>query len=204
MSVADGEIVRATLQAILADGTIVQNRKTFMMSAAAPVSDVNVRNAIKTWVDTLYAFLGTEIPVGTEMEPADITIVVWNGTAGQWETDRNLGTYTPLDAFANASEQLPNQCSAFCVANTVLPKSKGRIFAYPFGEDRQDHGVLIAASLANLVLFAAQYITDQPIGGDELLSGVVREAADVFLGFTTVQANDVIGTQRRRRFGVGI
>ena len=61
MSVSPGDIVRITINGSLADGTKVMNRKTFRADFASPQSDANVITALKSWVETLYAYKSIEL-----------------------------------------------------------------------------------------------------------------------------------------------
>lgn len=203
MSVANNDILHVVIQAQLGDGTIVQNRKRFLALLASPLSDATVLNSIKTWVETLYGFVATYTMLTTELEDGTVDIITWNAAKTIWEVTQNVGIYSPLDTFSDTGDALPNQCAAFVIGNTSRPKSKGRCFAFPFAETSQDHGILVGGALADLGDFAAQYIADQPIAGDTLQSGIVRETTSDWLGFLTVSYGDVIGTQRRRRVGIG-
>lgn len=204
MSVSNGDVLHVVIEGDLPDGTIWQNRKRFQVSAAAPISDANVLNAIKTWVETLYAYIASHIPSTTNLRDGTVDVIGWNPTAGIWEVTQNVGVYSPLDTFSGAVQELPNQCAPFVIGNTSRPRSKGRIFFPPVSENDQDGGILSAACLANMASTAAQYISDQPIGADTLISGIVREAFNQWLAFQTVAFDDLIGTQRRRRPGIGM
>lgn len=204
MSVSNGDVLHCVLEAVLHDGTIVQNRKRFKCQFASTLTDAVVLNAVKTWVDTLYAYVASQIRATTIIADGTVDVIAWNATDSIWEIIQNVGIYSPLDSFAGTGDELPNQCSAFVIGNTSRPKSKGRIFTWPFDELQQDGGILTTAAMTAMGLFAAQYMLDQPIGPDFLLSGIVREAANEWLDFLSVSYGDIIGTQRRRRFTVGI
>lgn len=204
MSVDTNEVLKVVIECALDDGTICQNVKHFLTSFAAPLAESVVLNAVKTWVETLYGFIASQIPATTDLQQGVVDVVEWNATESFWETVRNVGVYNPLDSFASIDDELPNQCAAFVVGHTIRPKSKGRIFCFPFAEDTQDHGELNAAALTALGNFAAQYMADQAIGGDLLASIIVRQAVNAKYELQSVSFGDIIGTQRRRRRGIGI
>lgn len=204
MPVSDGEFLRLAINGSLDDGTKVMNRKTWLCQFTTQQTDAAVLNALETWVETLYAFVASQIDGDAALEQCNVDVIEWNAVDSIWEVARNVGVFTPTDTFANASDPLPNQCAAFVIGNTTRPKTKGRLFLFPFGEDTQDHGILGAGALTALGNFATQYITDQTIGaGNVLISGIVREFVNFWYSFQSVVYDDVIGTQRRRRFGVG-
>ncbi|MCK5292977.1 MAG: hypothetical protein KAR39_13285 [Thermoplasmata archaeon] len=160
--------------------------------------------SIKAWVEILYGFVASQVPQTAVLADGTVDVIAWNPVSSLWEVTQNLGIYSPLDTFAGTAQELPNQCAAFLIGNTARPKSKGRLFVFPFDEASQDHGRLEAAALTALGNMAVQYILDQGVSGDALLSGIVRETANEWLDFETVSFSDSIGTQRRRRRGIGI
>lgn len=203
MSVSNGDIVHVVIEGKMGNGTIVQNRKRFQAEFGAPLADNLVLNAVKTWVEILYGAVASYISVNTSLQDGTVDVIDWDAVGSKWEVVQNVGIYSPLDTFANVNEVLPHQCSAFIIGNTSRPKSKGRIFCWPFCEDSQAGGVLVTAALTALGNMAVQYLADQAIGGDWLRSGIVREGVNQWLEFDSVSYSDAIGTQRRRRFGIG-
>lgn len=204
MAVENGDIISVDIKATLDDGTKVLNRKTFEASFENAQTSTAVLAAIELWVEELYGNLVTCIPAQTTMDVCEASIIVWNATEEKWETSISLGQFTPTVTFTGAGDQLPNQCAAFVIGKTYRPKSKGRIFAFPFDEGTQEHGELLPAFFALLGDFAVDYLADQVISaGNLLLSGIVRVAVGEFWDFISAEANDIIGTQRSRRFGVG-
>lgn len=204
MSVSNGDILHVVLEGSLHDGSIVQNRHRFKAQFAAPISDATVLTSIKGWVETLYGYVASYIPITTDLRDGTVDVIAWSDPLGRWEVTQNVGIYSPIDTFSPATAELPNQCSAFVIGNTSRPKSKGRMFVFPFTNVSQDGGVLVAGALTALGLLAADYILDDTIGADVLLNGIVRETENTWLDFLSVTYSDIIGTQRRRRRGIGI
>lgn len=204
MPVYDQEILRLTIRAELDDGSKVMNRKTFKADFDAQQTATAVLNALETWTETLYAYVASYVPNTCELTTCNVDVIEWNATESLWEVARNIGTFLPTDTFSSVGGALPNQVAAFVIGTTVRPKTKGRIFVFPFDEPSQDGGVLISAALTALGNFAAQYILDQTIGtGNTLLSGIVRETVNQWYEFQAAKYGDILGTQRRRRKGVG-
>lgn len=205
MTVANGEVLRVTLEGTLEDGTIWQNRFTFKASFSGDQSDAGVLSAVDTWLEDLYANVVADIPTAIQLATAVTQVIEWDSVGALWVITRLIGSSAIADSFANASEPLPNQIAPFVIGSTGRPKSKGRKFLPPFGEDRQDAGELISAAATNLGNWALDYISDPVVTGSEVLnSGVVREDANAFWPFATVAASSLLGTQRRRRQGIGI
>lgn len=204
MTIQNGDILRVTINGTLSDGTKVQNRKTFMADISVPLADSIILIAIDTWVETLYGYVASYIPTSTDLEQGTVDLIEWNAVDSIWEVVRNVGVYSPLDTFSAADEGLPNQVAPFVVGGTLRPKTRGRLFVFPFSEASQAYGILVTAALTALGNLATQYILDQAVdAAGYLRSGVVRENVDAWYEFQSVEASDVLGTQRRRRKGVG-
>lgn len=115
-----------------------------------------------------------------------------------------IGYFTPTISMVNASDELPNQCSAFVTLYTSRPKSRGRKFVIPFGEDTQDGTYLTAAALTDMTDFADELLDNVVFDVLEyFVPGIPREAVELFLDFTTAVVTNLLGSQRRRRPGVG-
>lgn len=205
MSTQNGDIVKVTFEVSLHDGTIAQNVHYFKCEFAAAQSDAGVTSAIETWIETAYGELTPNLPSSMTQRVCTVQEIAWDAIDGQWEVTRLIGYFTPTISFTNASDELPNQSSAFATFNTSRPKSRGRTFVMPFGEDRQDGTYLISAALTDMTDFADELLDDIVLGPlNELIPGIPRQALEVFLPFTLGIVTDLLGSQRRRRPTVGI
>jgi len=136
---------------------------------------------------------------------SEVDEVEWNATDSFWEVVRQVGFFTPGITYTNGVDPLPNQVAAIATFPTFRPKSRGRKFLPPFGEDQQDAGILNSTALTALANWATDALADVVVSsGNELLTGVPREAADVFLTLASYVVTDILGTQRRRKPGVGV
>jgi hypothetical protein len=134
-----------------------------------------------------------------------VDVIEWNATTEEWEVTRKVGYFTPTIGFNDAAEPLPNQSAAVAVFPTFRPKTRGRKFVFPFGEDAQDATFLVAAALGALADYAADVLADIVIGPlNELNTGVASTVTGSFQAFDTGIVTNVLGSQRRRRPTVGI
>lgn len=105
-------------------------------------------------------------------------------------------------AGVNAADALPNQMAAVVVGVTAS-RRRGKKFIYGITEAGQVGGVLASSPLFVLGQFATKYAAGITVGGVSALAGVCKPDGTNFLEFTSARVNQIMGTQRRRKQGVG-
>lgn len=203
MTVSNGDVIKLVVEGLLEDGTIAQNVFYLLAELAAPQADQSVLNALETWVESAYAeVLGAMVD---DLTFNDIVadVIEWN--VDKWETTYHIGTedvdLTPTSTF----DAFPNQVAPFATFNTIRPKSKGRKFLFAFADDTALGSYLTAGTVTAIVDFATEVLTTIVLGPfNELVPGIVRTGVNQFLEFQSAVVTNVVGTQRRRRPGVGI
>jgi hypothetical protein len=204
MSTQDGDILKLTMEVTLNDGTIAQNVFYFECEFAAGQADGTVLNTLETWIETAYTNLTDELVSTITQNLCTVQEIEWNATESAWEVTRLVGYFTPTITFGNSGEALPNQASAFATYQTARPKSRGRKFLFPFGETTQNGTYLISTALNAMADFADDTLLDATIGPlNDMVPGVPRIGVANFLQYTGAVVTNVLGTQRRRRPGVG-
>jgi hypothetical protein len=204
VSTADGDVLKAVAEFVLNDGSIVQNVFYYLASFAAVQSDAAVLAAIIGNIEDIYAEIVSDVSSTVAVNPTEVSEIAWDSGTGKWEVVRAVGTDTPTIVFTGAGDVLPNQNAMVIVANTTRPKSRGRKFFFAIPEGIQDEGDLESTAVADLVDAGADWINDTTISaGNDLVPGVPRTNNDVFLEFTMAIVNSIIGSQRRRKPGVG-
>lgn len=202
MTVVDGDVLRTTANFTLPDGTLYQNVYHHKASLTAPFGDATVEAAIDAWLTATYAWLNALVRSTTVGDLCSIDEVSWSGTA--WEITRNLGTFVHTFVPTGGAESMPNQMSPFVTFVTDRPKSVGRKFLFPMGENNYLEGVLAAATVTAIVNYANAALANVNLSPlNDLLPGVTRVGFDVFLPFALAVVTNVAGTQRKRRLGVG-
>jgi hypothetical protein len=163
-----------------------------------------VMDAIQTYVDDLYGDVATFLADGLTINPTTINKMAWNSGEGLWEVARLLGVRTQTITHTNTDDDFPNQISPVLVGNTLRPKTRGRKFLMGFVESMADGSDLTSTALTALGNALSDYLADENISaGNDLSPGVYREGVDDFEEFTDGSVNSVVGTQRRRKPGVG-
>lgn len=204
MTVSNGDMLKTVMEVTLHEGTIAQNVFYFFAQLLVPQADAVVLSAIETWIETAYGELSADLMSSMTQNLCTVSEVDISGSPLAIHVVRLIGYFTPTIAFSNVTDELPNQTSAFATFNTFLAGHRGRKFLFPFGEDRQDGTYLIAASLANMADFADDCLDNINFAaGSDLLPVVLSIPENGALTFQNAVVTDVLGTQRRRRPGVG-
>lgn len=204
MTVANGDVLKAVAQYVLDDGSIVQNVFHFIAEFLTTQSGAAVMGAIQGYLEDIYDDLLASISNTTVADPYTVHKVEWDAVDGQWETTELVGTDDSPTTFTGTGDWYPNQVSGVLTANTARPKSRGRKFLIPFLETGAIGNDIVSAVLTAMGLALNHYIADQAIDVDNRLSpGVPRTAANEFLPFSNGVVNSLLGTQRRRKPGVG-
>lgn len=203
MTVNNGDVLKIAYQAILPSGTYVQNVYYLEAQLAAPQADASVLTAIETWLEDVYDDVRTSMKSTITQDLCAVDKIAWDGS--KWAVTDNLGYVLPSITYTLTDEMLPQMDAAFVLFHTDRPKSNGKKFLAGYTEAMQSDGYLIAGALTSLAAYAAEVLAGIFLGPlNDLVSGVPREAADVFLPFALAVATDLMMTQRRRRQGVGI
>lgn len=205
MSVSNGEILKTVFEVTLDDGTIAQNVWYHIASFISPEGDQDVLDAIEVWTEGMYSNLSPQFVSTMTQNLCTVDKIEFNDLTDIWEVVEHVGTFTPTIGFNNADEQLPNQSSPFITFNTTRPKSRGRKFLFPMGENTQAGTFIVAGTVANLVSFADDALDAIVVDVlSNLLLGIPRVGLDVFLEIFVAVVTNVLGSQRRRRPGVGV
>lgn len=204
MSVLDGDILRVSVNFELGDGTQYQNIYHMVRDGTDAHSDATHVSAIETKVEAMYATIIAQVRNDVVEQLSFVDRVEFNEITDQWEVVENIGTFTPGFDPANTGEGLPYQSAPYIIFKTQRPKSVGKKFLFPFGEDQQDETILIGAAVTAMVAFGVSVLNPLVVGGDATLTmGITRTGIGIFLNFLVAVVNDVIGSQKRRRPGVG-
>ena len=204
MSVLDGDILRVSCNFELGDGTQYQNIWHVIRDGTDPVSDSAHIFSIKTEMELIYGTLVAQVRTTVTEKLSFVDRIEFNEITDQWEVVENIGTFTLDFSPTNAGDGLPYQAAPYIIFKTQRPKSVGKKFLFPFAEDQQDETILVGAAVTQMVAFGVLVLSGILVSGDATLTfGIVRTGIQTFLNFLVAVVNDVIGSQRRRRPGVG-
>lgn len=205
MTVSPGDVLKVTIEFSLSTGTICQNVAYFRSVLTGGVTDAATVSAIKSWADAAYQEIDADFENGMTANTSYVDTIEWDSVGSKWEVVYNVGSFVPVIVPASASELLPQPVSPFIVFNTTRPKSKGRRFLFGYTEPSTSGSVLTAGDVTRLVDFADECLDNAVIDVlNYFVPGIPRVAANLFLDFTSAVVTNIVGTQRRRRPGVGI
>lgn len=205
MPVNDGDIVQAIVEAVMDDGSIVQNKFVWEAALSAAISNSATVAAVGAWLDLMYTEVEPYISGALTWNPIAMSRLQYNDDNNFWEVIELLGEYATTIEGTGIQDPLPNQMAAVARGVTNRPKTFGRKFLYGWVETCALGGDLITAALTALADFVDLYIEDIDMGTVGALSpGVVRTGVDDFRDFRSGVANSIMGTQRRRKPGVGV
>lgn len=202
MAIVSGDILRTSVNFTLEDGTQYQNVYHHQRAGVGVFTDQEHVDALKSWAQTVYNTIAAHVSDTIIEALSSVDKVEY--VAGKWTVTENVGTFTPTFTPTGSTDTLPNQIAPYLIFKTSRPKTVGRKFLFPFLETSQDAGVLTSAAMVVLNSFAAEAMTYISLAAENvLIPGVVRTAVDAWHSFYAVIANAIVGTQRRRRPGVG-
>lgn len=152
---------------------------------------------INTWLDTMYT-------VGF------LTVISSLWTAVRWVLEVPIlggWQYTAESPYIRAgsngaSDPLPNQM-AVVVIGVTPSRRRGKKFIAALTESNQTGGIVSAGALAAFQTWGNAYILPMTVGAGSAESGVCRPDGTDFIGFVAARVDTIMGTQRRRKQGVG-
>lgn len=204
MTVLDQDILRVSANFELGDGTQYQNVYHYVRDGEDPVSDENHIAGIASQIEDIYDELLQHIQINVSEQLCFVDRVEFNEIVDDWRVVENIGTFTITFTPNGGLEELPHQVSPFVVFKTGRPRTVGKKFFFPFREADSVGGILESAAVAALTAAALEVLQTIVLGGDATLTpGVPRTGVGSWYNFLVAVVTDVVGTQRRRRQGVG-
>jgi len=204
MTVNDGDIVKAFIEFELEDGTIAQNVFYWIANFLSSESNSAVVSAVVDYMEDIYNDVSTYLSDGFSINLSKVHTITWDSDVEKWVTTLLLGTGLPSVTHTNTDDPFPNQIAPVLVANTNRPGTRGRKFLMGMVETMADGGDLVTGAVTAMGNALSDYIADETVSGSNVLSpGVPRSDANAFKEFTDGEVNSIVGTQRRRKPGVG-
>lgn len=204
MSVVNGDVLRVSVNFELGDGTLYQNIYNLVRDGDDPYNDQAHLDAIETWVEDAYDELVTLVINDVSEQLCFVDRIEFNEIVDEWRVVENIGTFTPAWAPSGTGEALPFQSSPYVVFKTQRPKSVGKKFLFPVAETAQGATILTGGAVTAITAYAAQVLAAINMGGDATLNAVItRTGINTVLPLLVAVVTDVLGSQRRRRPGVG-
>lgn len=204
MTVIDGDILRISANFELGDGTLYQNIYHYVRDGPDPISDEAHITAISAQMNAIYATLTSMVKDDVVARLSFVDEVQFDEIADEWRVVQNIGTFTVDFSPTGSEDALPFMSAPYVIFKTQRPRSVGKKFLFPFLETMQDSTILVGGAVTAIVAFGAAVLGVVQLGGTSTLtSGIVRTGIQSFLLFLVAVVRDIIGSQRRRRPGVG-
>lgn len=204
MAVENGDIIKGYIEFELEDGTIAQNVYYWLCNFLSEETAGAVVNACIDYMEDIYNDISTYLSDGFTVQLSKIHRIEWDAVTSKWVTQALLGTGLPVVTHTNTDDTFPNQIAPVLVANTGRPKTRGRKFLMGCVETMASGGDLVTAAVTAMGNALNDYLADETVSGSNVLSpGVPREGVNDFKEFADGVVNSVVGTQRRRKPGVG-
>lgn len=179
-------------------GQVILNVYQHIHAGSASVTEAAVLVALRTWLEGIYTVFDNNLA----------NDLVWEGY-----DSRNITRGTPVGsaAFAlltvggSATQAEPLQVAAVVRFPTDYSGSQLRKFVPGMTTGRLDeNGILTAAAQADILAGFATCLTPMSVSGESFVYGRDNPAEARFAAAQSVVVNDVVGTQRRRKQGVGL
>jgi len=204
MAVSNGDVLKVFLELVLSDGTIAQNVYHFEADFDDDQSDSVVSTAVQGYLEDIMDAVSTYLSADFTINPSWLHKVAWDPVGTKWITTYLIDIFTPSFTHTNTDDEFPNQIAPVMTANTYSPGSRGRKFLAGWVETAANTGDLVSGALTALGTALNHYIADESIdANNQLIVGVPRATTSNFLSFSDGVANSIVGTQRRRKPGVG-
>lgn len=201
MTILDGTALKVVQEINLPDGVIAMNIYYFETSFADSQEEVDIIDAVETWIETLYTTIIDA--VADVVSLGEFTLYRYIPLTDEWD---NEGTGVPSVVFAETSDMLPHGVSALVRAYSYDTRSIARKYIPGFGESEQTDGAWVAIALTALAAYGAEWSSTALVSpGNSLRPGVwdtVSSEIHILNQTEVVLAEPAY--QRRRRPGVGI
>jgi hypothetical protein len=204
MTISNGDVLKVFLELVLGDGSVVENVYHLRAAFADDQSDSAVSAAIEGYLEDIMGELSTYLSDSFTINPSWLNKTAWDPVGLKWITTYLVDIFTPSFTHTNTDDPFPNQIAPVMTGNTFTPASRGRKFLPGFVETAADAGNLVTGAVTALVSATSYYITPVEVSaGNNLVPGVPDEDSSTFWTFRDGSANTIVGTQRRRKPGVG-
>jgi hypothetical protein len=202
MSIAVGDVLRVVAIMAWLDGNLNMNVFNAVIGGTGgPFDEADIVDDAVAWMNAIYGNMTGS--TSDELDGSEIAVYVYDSVDDDFdEVGTDPWTYNPT----SASEQLPRGVAGLINANTIDPDVQGKKYLGGLVEPSVTDGLWIAAQLANLALWADDWVTAFTGGtsGASWIPGVWSPTRTNFYPFSGAYTIPAIPAyQRRRKRGVG-
>jgi hypothetical protein len=150
------------------------------------------------WLEAMFTPIASII-INT-VDNQDNEIFSWSGT--DWVL---VGSFrSEVGGSATTADILPRQVAAVIIGKTATPRSQGRKFIGGLVNSVQSAGQLTDAARSTLDDFALAWTSPFTGTAHGLNPGVFHALTHAIIPFVGRRVDQILGTQRKRKHGVGI
>jgi hypothetical protein len=202
MSIAVGDVLRVVAIMAWLDGNLNMNVFNAVIGGTGgPFDEADIVDDAVAWMNAIYGNMTGSI--SDELDGSEIAVYVYDSVDDDFdEVGTDPWTFNPT----SGSEQLPRGVAGLINANTIDPDVQGKKYLGGLVEPSVTDGLWIAAQLANLALWADDWVTAFTGGtsGASWIPGVWSPTRTNFYPFSGAYTIPAIPAyQRRRKRGVG-
>lgn len=198
---AIGDVLRALVTFQLADGGLMQNIFTIIVTETVVNNWIDALSGVEEWFNDMYEEYLASMSITVASTFSELQLR--DAAAGEWNTVAQRA-FTDLQG-TNNSDTLPSTTCPTVVAFPELPRHWGFKNLPPAVEFETTDGILSATVLADMLFFAGFYVAGRTGLTFSFDSGVYSLATETMRVFTdSIKIADVIGTRVTRKTGRGI
>lgn len=177
----------------------IEVRNVFYLEAAVMPTPAELLTDMPAYLTGFYTPLLTMLSTVWALYGWDLHR--WNASASTWDFVI-AGTVTL--AGGNGTDALPTQCAAVLVAYTLTKRVFARKFIAGMTDQSVIANVLVPSAIICLTNSLVFWMSDFTAPSAKVYSPVTQIQSNAFVTFSQAIVDNIAGTMRRRKAGVGI
>lgn len=203
MSVEAGNIIKVVANLSMPDEVLAQNVFYWIVSGDATSTDAFFITKVEDWLEAFYGELAGRISGAVDLQEASVQEVEFDAVDG-WVVVRNIGTANPSVTFSATGDMLPHAGAAIITAQTAVPTRRSRKSIPGCVEAEIDNSTVTSTLLTALANAAVEWISDFAIATGIVCISVLLSELGITIPLVGASVPDILGSQRRRKPGVGV
>lgn len=203
MTVTQGTYLKGVVTWALPQLVVAQNVFYWQLKGLSPVADAFLVAAVQTGLEAMFDNLGADWSNDAALESFILNEWEYDGEDG-WHTGRYVGEDTLTDNFESSTDMLPHAVAATITANTANVKTRSRKSLPGVIDSGANDSILQAPTIAAVVAWTVDWISDMFVDTNEHLEPGVPGLEGIWYPLLLGFLSGVVGSQRRRKPGIGI
>lgn len=200
MTITAGDVLRAAVEFTMPEQVDAFNILGLKVLTGS-CTDAELLAAVGGWLTGAFSWLEAGISDQVDIANCRVTKMAWVAT--QWEVSAVIGNVIPTFTAEAVDDMLPHAVSSVITLPTGKPTSRGRINIPGATESVQADSVIAGLWATALASFATGIMTQLSPGTTTIDYAVLGNDGQARVP-TGANVNGILGSQRRRKPGVGI